>query len=80
MPFTEALAAVDDERLLARQGMADFIHSEIEGIDSERALAVLLVNLNRPRQFESLTRVSAWSLKLRHLDSQIASMLRTSDR
>ena len=80
MPLPEALIAIDDSRLLARQGMAEFIQSEIDTTDSARALAVLLVNLNRPRQFESLTRVSAWSLRLRHLDSGIAQMLRATDR
>jgi predicted signal transduction protein with EAL and GGDEF domain len=79
LPGSETRSVADDARCLARQGMADFIHHEL-ALPAHRALAVLMVSLNRPRQFESLTRVSAWSLKLRHLDAGIATMLRTNDR
>ena len=68
-----------DRRCIPRPALAEFIASEIAATKS-RPLAVLMVNISRPRHFESLTRTSAWDVKLRVIDSRIAGVLRATDR
>ena len=68
-----------DSRCIGRPALADFISDEIRN-DHAKPLAVLMVSLLRPRQFESITRVSAWDSKLKQIDARIARVLRATDR
>ena len=72
-------ATVADIRGVARPALAAFIESEIAQ-SKARPLAVLMVSVARPRQLESITRVSAWEQKLQQIDIRIARILRATDR
>jgi len=68
-----------DPRRIARSALAAYIKAEIAD-STGKPLAVLMVNLSRSKQFEPITRVSAWESTLRQIDVRIAQILRAPDR
>src|SRR6266571_4807621 len=68
-----------DPRRIARTALAAYIKAEIAD-STGKPLAVLMVNLSRSKQFEPITRVSAWESTLRQIDVRIAQILRAPDR
>lgn len=68
-----------DPRRIARSELAAYIKAEIAR-STGKPLAVLVVNLSRSKQFEPITRVSAWESTLQQIDVRIAQILRASDR
>lgn len=78
-PIHHGESSAPDSHRIARSALASYIKTEIAN-PGKKPLAVLLVSLSRPRQFETITRKSAWELQLREIDERLARILRGIDR
>ncbi|MFS8086890.1 MAG: EAL domain-containing protein, partial [Acidobacteriota bacterium] len=78
-PIPEGQPAGSDSRRIVREALAAYIKAEIANSMS-KPFAVLMVNLLRSKQFESITQVSAWDVALQQIDARVARILRAPDR